>query len=94
MSPKVNMAKYMPLNLRVKAPTRKARQKLARPPMTITIGRGNTLPSIAAAYMPTPKKAAGASDIYPVGPENIAQLTERTIYIKTLVNMITVYGGA
>ena len=38
--PKVNMVKYMPFNLSVREPTRKARVKLALPPMTMTTGRG------------------------------------------------------
>ncbi|GAH95193.1 unnamed protein product [marine sediment metagenome] len=62
-SPKVKIAKYMPLSLRVKAPTGRATQKLARPPIPITIGRGNASPSMAEVYMPTPKKAADASDM-------------------------------
>jgi hypothetical protein len=40
--------------------------------------------------MPTPKKAAGASEMYPVGPENIAQLTVMTMYMKMLVSRMTV----
>jgi len=59
----VNMMKYMPLSLRVKKPMKRARQKLTRPPITITAGRGNTNPSIAEAYTPTPKKAADASEM-------------------------------
>jgi hypothetical protein len=40
--------------------------------------------------MPTPKKAAGASEMYPVGPENIAQLTVMTMYMRMLVSRMTV----
>jgi hypothetical protein len=53
----------MPLSLRVKAPTRRARQKLARPPIPITAGKGNKNPMRAEVYTPTPKNAAGANEI-------------------------------
>jgi hypothetical protein len=62
-SPKVNIVKYIPLNLSVKAPMRKARQKLAKPPMRIKMGKNNDLLNIAEAYTPTPKNAAGASEM-------------------------------
>jgi hypothetical protein len=81
----------MPLSLRVKAPTRRARQKLARAPIQITIGKENAFPNRAEVYMPTPKNAAGASEIYPVGPENMVQLTVITIYIKILLSNTTEY---
>jgi hypothetical protein len=84
----------MPLSLRVKAPIGRARQKLARPPIQITAGKESALPSTADAYMPTPKKAAGANEMYPVGPENIAQLKVITMYMKMLVSRMTVYAGA
>jgi hypothetical protein len=80
----------MPLNLRVKAPIGRARQKLVRPPIQITVGNDKVVPRIAEVYMPTPKKAAGASEMYPVGPENIAQLTVMTMYMKMLVSRMTV----
>jgi len=80
----------MPLSLRVKAPIGRARQKLVRPPIHITAGKDNAVPSIAEVYIPTPKKAAGASEMYPVGPENIAQLTVMTMYMKMLVSSMTV----
>jgi hypothetical protein len=44
---------------------------------------------MAEVYIPTPKNAAGASEIYPVGPENITQLTVRTIYIRMLLSSTT-----
>jgi hypothetical protein len=40
--------------------------------------------------MPTPKNAAGASEMYPVGPEKMTQLTVKMIYIRTLVSSMTV----
>jgi len=58
--------------------------------MPITTGKGNAFPSTAEVYMPTPKNAAGASEMYPVGPEKITQLTVKMIYIKTLVSSMTV----
>jgi hypothetical protein len=79
----------MPLSLKVRAPMRRARQILATPPMAITIGKGNTFPIMAEVYMPTPKNAAGAREIYPVGPEKITQLTVRTIYIRILLSRTT-----
>jgi hypothetical protein len=41
--------------------------------------------------MPTPKKAAGANEIYLVGAEKIVQLTVRMMYITMLVMRMTVY---
>ena len=55
--------KYMPLNLSVIRPMKRASMKLTRPPQAITAGRGNTSPSIAEEYTPTPKKAADASEM-------------------------------
>jgi hypothetical protein len=90
----VNIAKYIPLSLRVKAPTRRARQKLARAPIPITKGKDRAFPRMAAVYMPTPKNAAGASEIYPVGPEKITQLTVRMMYMKMAVSSRRVYVEA
>jgi hypothetical protein len=81
----VKIAKYIPLNLRVKAPTSSATIELSRPPAKMNTGRGRFSPRKAAVYIPTPKKAAVASDVYPVGPENRVQLTERMIYMKIVV---------
>jgi hypothetical protein len=53
----------MPLSLRVKAPTRRARQKPVKPPIPITIDKGNSKPNRAEVYTPTPKNAAGANEI-------------------------------
>jgi hypothetical protein len=53
----------MPLSLKVNAPTRKARQKLAIAPIQTTIGKGKAFPNTAEVYMPTPKKAAGANEM-------------------------------
>jgi hypothetical protein len=61
-----------------------------RPPIHITAGKDNAVPNRAEVYIPTPKKAAGASEMYPVGPENIAQLTVMTMYMKMLVSSMTV----
>jgi hypothetical protein len=60
---KVNMMKYIPLNLKVRRPINRARIKLNRLPARITIGRGNAFPNRAEVYMPTPKKAADASEM-------------------------------
>jgi len=60
---KVNMMKYMPLNLRVSRPIHKASMKLNRLPATITTGKGKAFPNRAEVYMPTPKKAADARDM-------------------------------
>jgi hypothetical protein len=79
----------MPLSLKVRAPMRMARQKLATPPIMTTIGKGNAFPMTAEVYIPTPKNAAGAREIYPVGPENITQLTVRTTYIRMLLSNTT-----
>jgi hypothetical protein len=55
------MAKYMPLSLRVIAPTKRPSKKLSEPEIMITTGKGNAW-SIAEVYTPTPKNAAVASD--------------------------------
>jgi hypothetical protein len=89
LRPKVNIVKYIPLNLRLDKPTKRASKKLIKPPSPITTGKNNTFPRIAEIYMPIPKKAADARDMYRVGPEKTAQLTVRTIYIKMLVNDMT-----
>jgi hypothetical protein len=44
--------------------------------------------------MPTPKNAAVAREIWPVGPENIAQLDVNTIYMNIVDRNIAVYIGA
>jgi hypothetical protein len=36
-------------------------------------------------YIPTPKNVAVARDMYRVGPQNMAQLTVRTTYMRMLV---------
>jgi hypothetical protein len=81
----------MPRSLRVNAPTRRARQKLARAPIPITRGKEITFPKAADVYIPTPKNAADASETYPVGPEKITQLTVRTIYMKMAVSSTRIY---
>jgi hypothetical protein len=41
--------------------------------------------------MPTPKNAAGARDMYPVGPENMAQLTViMTMFMRMVESRIMV----
>jgi hypothetical protein len=60
---KVNMMKYMPLNLKVSRPIKRARMKLNRLPAMMTTGRGNTFPIKAEVYTPTPKKAAEANEM-------------------------------
>jgi hypothetical protein len=82
------MEKYMPLSLRVITPTSRDRKKLKNPPIMITKGRGRLCPSTADVYIPTPKKAAEASEIYPVGPEKRTQLTVIMIYISMLHSSI------
>jgi hypothetical protein len=57
--------------------------------MRMTTGRGNTCPSIAEVYTPTPKKAADANEMYRVGPEKMVQLTVMIIYIIMLVSDMT-----
>jgi hypothetical protein len=57
--------------------------------MHITTGSGSFIPSKADVYTPTPKNAALAREIYPVGPENMLQLTVRAPYIKTVVSNMT-----
>ena len=42
--------------------------------------------------MPTPKNVAVANEMYPVGAQNIDQLTARVIYIRMLVIDTMVYG--
>jgi hypothetical protein len=55
------------------------------------------LPRIAAEYIPIPKKAAEASDTYPVGPENKPQanvkITKDIIVIKRTVTYIELKNG-
>jgi hypothetical protein len=53
----------MPRSLRVKVPTRRAKQKLDKPPIPKTRNMGNFLPKMAEIYIPTPKNAAEASEI-------------------------------
>jgi hypothetical protein len=43
------MVKYIPFNLRVREPTRKARQKLASPPANMMTGKDHSLLRIAEA---------------------------------------------
>jgi hypothetical protein len=62
-SPKVKIAKYMPLSLRVTRPMGRASRKLRRPPIGIITGKGNILCRKPIVYMPTPKNAAGANDM-------------------------------
>jgi hypothetical protein len=62
LSPKVNMVKYIPLNLRLDKPTKRASKKLIKPPRPITTSKGNLSPRIAETYIPIPKNAAEASE--------------------------------
>jgi hypothetical protein len=60
---------------------------------TIT-GSGRLFPRVAAIYMPTPKNAAVAREICPVGPENMTQLDVNTIYMNIVDRSIVVNIGA
>jgi hypothetical protein len=66
-------------------PVNSPMRKLTRLPQTTTSGKGKRSPRTADVYIPTPKNVAVAKDMYRVGPQNIAQLTVRTIYMRMLV---------
>jgi hypothetical protein len=55
---------------------------------------GMYLPRVAAIYIPTPKNAAVAREIWPVGPENMAQLDVNTIYMNIVDRNIMEYIDA
>jgi hypothetical protein len=64
--------------------------KLKNPPQATTNGKGKRSPSTADVYIPTPKNVAVAKDMYRVGPQNMAQLTVRTTYMRMLVTATVV----